>query len=251
MSSRPFMSICIPAYDMGGRGAEYLGHMLQLLDAQEFRDFEVVVADQSAGPGIRTLCSRDWGMPVRHLATGHLKRQASANTNAAIDAARGEVVKIIFQDDFPNGRHALARIAQAFEDPQVHWCLTGSEHSRDGATLIRPFVPRYHDRIQFGKNTVSSPSVLAFRRAGAPRFDENLVWLMDVDFYKRCAKLWGKPAILPEPLVVNRLHDGQVSAGVDRALIRRELRYVRRKFADDMSFGDWLHYLGRMRKTYF
>lgn len=251
MPQRPFLSVCIPAYDMGGRGAAYLHHALKTLMAQSFGDFEVVVADQSEGHAISDLCAETSAkMQLRHLRTGHLARQASANTNAAIAAAHGAVVKILFQDDFLNGTEALARIAAGFDDPGVHWSLSGSEHSRDGQTLIRPFVPRYHNRIHFGKNTVSSPSVLAFRRDGAPRFDERLIWLMDVEFYQRCALQWGAPLILPEPLVVNRLHAGQVSAGVGRALIRKELRYVRRKFGDDMSFGDWLHYLGRMRKTF-
>ncbi len=188
-------------------------------------------------------------MQILYLPTGHVARQASANTNAAIDAASGDVVKVLFQDDFLNGNLALSKIVTRFDDPAVQWCLTGSEHSRDGISLIRPFVPRYHSRIQFGRNTVSSPSVLAFRRANAPRFDENLIWLMDVDFYKQCELIWGEPSLLVEPLVVNRLHDKQVSASVDRRLKRRELAYVIGKYRSGMAFGDWMHAMGRLRKT--
>ena len=251
MSSNPYISVCVPAYEMGGRGCEFLDHSLKVLSDQDFQNFEVVVADQSEDNAIKNLCDDYSGLNVRHIPTSHLKRQASANTNAAIDNSCGAVIKVLFQDDFLNGRDALAKIANAFEDPEVSWCLTGSEHSRDGASLIRPFVPRYHDRIHYGKNTVSSPSVLAFRRQMTPRFDENLVWLMDVDFYKQCALEWGLPLTLPEPLAVNRLHDGQVSAGVSPDLVRRELRYVHRKYGQDESWSDWFHYLGRLRKTYF
>ncbi|MEM7731721.1 MAG: glycosyltransferase [Pseudomonadota bacterium] len=249
MPETPFLSVCIPSYAMGGHGAAYLRQSLDVLSGQSFDDFEVVVADQSEDQEIADLCVEYGALNLRHMRTDQLKRQASANTNAAIDAARGEVVKVLFQDDFLNGSLALARIAAVFAN--ADWCLTGSAHTSDGQTQFRPMVPRYHNRIHFGKNTVSSPSVLAFRRAGAPRFDENLVWLMDVDFYRRCADQLGAPAILPEPLVVNRLHDGQVSAGVDRGLVRKELRYVRQKYAGDMSWGDWLHYMGRMRRTFF
>ncbi|MEO0371788.1 MAG: glycosyltransferase [Pseudomonadota bacterium] len=248
MLKTPFLSVCIPSYAMGGQGAAFLRQSLDVLVAQSFTEFEVVVADQSDDTGIRDLCEGFGGLTLSYVQTGHLARQASANSNAAIEAARGEVVKMLFQDDFLNGTEALGQIAAAFD--VADWCLTGSEHSRDGDTLIRPMVPRYHGRIHFGKNTVSSPSVLAFRREGAPRFDENLVWLMDVDFYKACADQWGEPAVVPDPVVVNRLHEGQVSAGVAPDLIRRELRYVRRKYARDMTWGDWLHYVGRMRRTW-
>lgn len=249
MPKTPFLSVCIPTYGMGGQGAGFLRQSLDVLTRQSFSDFDVVVADQSDDAAVRDACAMYGALNLRYVPTGHLKRQASANANAAIDAARGEVVKLLFQDDFLNRDEALGRIAGAFD--RAEWCLTGSEHTKDGTRLMRPMVPRYHDRIHFGKNTVSSPSVMAFRRDGAPRFDENLVWLMDVEFYKRCAVQWGAPAIVPEPLVVNRLHAGRVSAGVDRGLVRQELRYVRRTHARDMTLGDWAHYLGRMRRTYF
>ncbi|MEO0772414.1 MAG: glycosyltransferase [Pseudomonadota bacterium] len=246
MPKPPFLSVCIPSYAMGGQGVAYLRQSLELLAQQSFMDFEVVVTDQSDDTDVRDLCDGFEGIDLRYLHTGHLSRQASANTNAAIEAARGDVVKVLFQDDFLNGVDALGQIAGAFDS--ADWCLTGSAHSHDGEALDRPMVPRMHDRIHFGKNTVSSPSVLAFRREGAPRFDENLIWLMDVDFYKRCADLWGAPAIVPEPVVVNRLHPGQVSAGVDPHLVRRELRYVWGKYG---RWRDWLYYLGRLRRTYF
>ena len=251
MSAAPTISLCIPAYSMGGAGVQYLRHSLDVILKQEFLDFEVIVADQSDDALIRDLCNSLADPRIRHIDTRHLKRQASANTNAAIDAATGEVVKILFQDDFLNGPGALTQIAAAFDAPDAQWCLTGSEHTEDGQTLTRPFVPQMHDRIQFGQNTVSSPSVLALRRAHAPRFDEALIWLMDVDYYKQCALRFGPPAVLSDPLVVNRLHPGQVSASVSRALVRRELRYIRQKYAAQMSRADWWYYLGRLRRTFF
>lgn len=244
--TNPYLSICIPAYGMGGQGARYLRQSLDVLAGQSLADFEVVVADQSDDDAVAAVCA-GYGF-VRHIWTRDLPRQGSANTNAAMQAARGEVLKILFQDDFLNGAEALAQIAQAFQDG-AQWLLTGSEHTRDGSTLIRPFVPRYHTRIQFGQNTVSSPSVLAVRRDVAPRFDERLVWLMDVDFYKQCELRLGLPTLLPAPLVVNRLHDGQVSAGVSKSLVRSELRYVRAKYRGQMTLGDQWHYLGRMRRA--
>ncbi|AXI40700.1 glycosyltransferase family 2 protein [Sulfitobacter sp. SK011] len=250
MDSSLSLSVCIPAYSMDGMGAKYLRVSLDILAKQNFPNFEVVVADQSDDRNIADLCSSYADMTVRHLDTRHLKRQGSANTNAAINAAQNEIVKILFQDDFLNGDDALTKIAHAFGDPEVKWIVTGSEHTRDGHTLIRPFVPKFHDRIQFGKNTISSPSVLALHRENAPRFDEDLIWLMDVDYYKQCSLRFGLPKVLCEPLVVNRQHSGQVSESVRRARVRQELRHVRQKYATHMSWGDWMHYVGRLRRSF-
>ncbi|MDG1143403.1 MAG: glycosyltransferase [Burkholderiales bacterium] len=249
MSETVAISVCIPAYEMGGEGANFLRHSLDILMHQSFQDFEVIVADQSSNREIEVVCD-EYPKYVRHVRTSHLEHQASANTNAAVDAARGEIIKILFQDDFLAQTRALSEIIDSFEKPEVNWCLTGSLHTHDTENMFKPFVPRYHDRIQFGKNTISSPSVLAYRRSGAPRFDESLIWLMDVDFYKRCGDLWGPPDIIPEPLAVNRLHKGQVSVSVGRGRVRQELRHIRGKYKDQMSWYDWLHYLGRLRRTW-
>ena len=55
----------------------------------------------------------------------------------------------------------------------------------DGISVFRKFYPNYNDNIQFGKNTISSPSVLAIKRENYISFDEELIYLMDVDLYKR------------------------------------------------------------------
>lgn len=249
MSKFPALSICIPAYEMGGYGVSFLRHSLVSLMRQDFEDFEVVVADQSGNTAIKELCA-EYSERVRHIHTYHLVRQASANTNAAVEAADGEVIKILFQDDYLAEEYALSNIMRSFEASEVNWCITGSLHTYDTKTLFKPLAPKYHDRIQFGRNTISSPSVLAYRRYGAPTFDESLTWLMDVDFYKQCGNLWGSPAVIPRNLVVNRLHKDQVSEGIDRSHVRRELRYVYNKYSDHLNWADRLHYLGQLRKTW-
>jgi hypothetical protein len=81
------------------------------------------------------------------------------------------------------------------------------------------------------------------------RFDENLIWLMDVDLYKRLWDALGDPVILPQTLVVNRIHEGQVSASVSKSLRQKELRYVRQKFAASTSLSGYLEYLRQRIKA--
>jgi len=235
---------------MGGLGAKFLAHSLSMLARQRFDSYEVIVSDQSLNGDMAPICDKA-GFPVRWIDARSVALGASTNVNNAMAAARGKIIKILFQDDYLLGDDALGRIASVFEKPSVNWCVTGSRHTRDGISLGRPRVPRWHDRIQFGKNTVSMPSALALRKPPDLWFDEQLVWLMDVDFYKRCSLRWGRPMILPEPLVVTRLHNGQVSTGVDPTLKRRELLYIRDKYRSSMDWKDWLHWIGRMRRTVF
>lgn len=248
MIPHPKISICIPAYEMHGQGASYLAHSLEMMRQQIYTDFEVVVADQSNDNSVEKTCASFPDLSIRHIWTRDQPRQGSANTNAAIDAAKGSIVKILFQDDFLNGPDALGSIVSAFDDDKVKWCLNGSECTQDGHSLIRPLIPKYHSRIQFGKNTVSSPSVLALRRKNAPRFDEKLIWLMDVDYYKQCELCFGQPKIITAPLIVNRMHEGQVSESTDSKRKRQELHYIARKYSASLGMLDWAHYARRLVK---
>ena len=245
----PAISICIPAYGMGGKGAEYLAQSLEILTRQSFRDFEVVVSDQSDDTAVADVCAAfSDRLTIRHIWNHDAPRQASANVNNALDHASGDIVKVLFQDDFLNGSRALGDIVEAM-DGAGDWLLCGSGISRNGGAVERPMVPRLTEKLQFGKNTVSSPSVLAMRRSRMQLFDENLIWLMDVDLYKRLWDTLGDPVILPQTLVVNRIHEGQVSASVSKSLRQKELRYVRQKFAASTSFSGFLEYLRQRIKA--
>ena len=237
--TKPAISVCIPAYDMGGKGAEYLAASFDRLVSQSFTDFEVVVSDQSDTDGVAKVCAQ-FGDQMTILRVDHREgsRQASANVNNAMRHASGAIHKVLFQDDFLATQDALQQINDGFAESGAQWLLCGSGVSRDGQSVERPMVPRLTPQIRFGRNTVSSPSVLALRADTGLFFDEELIWLMDVEFYDRCHQDLDAPHILPETLVANRLHEGQVSAGVTKSLRRNELRHVWRKTRDRAGWRD-------------
>jgi glycosyltransferase involved in cell wall biosynthesis len=237
---------------MNGMGATYLEKSFGVLAKQTLDGFEVIVSDQSLNDDIKELCEVWQGrLNLRHYWNRDGERQASANTNHALKMARGAVHKVLFQDDFILSETALQEIFEAFDGLEAMWLLTGSGNTRDGQTIERPMVPHLTPKLHFGKNTVSSPSVLAIRASCEHQFDENLIWLMDVEFYARLWKNYGNPIILPETLVANRLHADQVSKSIDRAIQKRELDYVRKKFTSSTQMSGYLEYAKRRAKTLF
>lgn len=233
-------------------GATYLEKSFGVLAKQTLDGFEVIVSDQSLNDDIKELCEVWQGrLNLRHYWNRDGERQASANTNHALKMARGAVHKVLFQDDFILSETALQEIFEAFDGLEAMWLLTGSGNTRDGQTIERPMVPHLTPKLHFGKNTVSSPSVLAIRASCEHQFDENLIWLMDVEFYARLWKNYGNPIILPETLVANRLHADQVSKSIDRAIQKRELDYVRKKFTSSTQMSGYLEYAKRRAKTLF
>jgi glycosyltransferase involved in cell wall biosynthesis len=248
--TKPEISVCIPAYEMNGYGALYLEASLERLAEQDFQNFEVIVSDQSLDDAVKSVCERRSDtMNISHLWNRGSKRQASTNINYALDHTHGRILKVLFQDDYLCDRRSLSIIHEKFVETGCDWLLCGSGIVEDGKNVKRPMIPLLTEKLHFGKNTVSSPSVLAIDRRCAERFDENLIWLMDVEFYKRLWDTKGLPAIVNTTLVANRIHDHQVSGKVDRKMQARELDYIWKKYASKSTVSAKLEFLKRRIKT--
>jgi hypothetical protein len=154
-----------------------------------------------------------------------------SNTNNAIKNSNGEIIKIIFQDDFFFSDDSLLKIFKQFTDPKVNWVVNGCNHTdSDNTSFNRFMVPKWNDLIYKGVNTISSPSVLTFRKNTNIFFDENLVMLMDCEIYYNFYKKYGLPTILPETLITNRLHQNQISSNY-KSNINDEINYVKNKYS--------------------
>lgn len=141
------------------------------------------------------------------------------------------MIKILFQDDYLHTATSLAEIAECFDLEKDKWLVTACEHSLNGIDCVRPFYPKYNKKIYLGKNTISSPSVLTIINDDPLLFDDNLIWLMDCDYYKRCYDRYGEPKILNKINVVNRVGSHQVTSTlVDDESVKKEVAYVKNKY---------------------
>jgi glycosyltransferase involved in cell wall biosynthesis len=225
------LSVAIPTYEMHGLGAAFLAQSFDILTAQTFKDFDVVVSDHSKTDEIRKVCDAYADkIDIKYFKNEEKRGNSPANTNNAIKKSQGKLIKILFQDDFLYHEKSLEDIAKSFDLHKDAWLITGSESTMDTKVFFRPHTPYYDDRTILRTNTISSPSVLTIKNKDPLFFDENLVWWMDLDYYKRCYERFGKPKILDSINVVNRVGAHQISSTrVDRSLKAKEYRYVLKK----------------------
>jgi glycosyltransferase involved in cell wall biosynthesis len=226
------ISICIPTYEMKGLGVQYLRENFNKLLIQTYKDFEVIVSDHSVNNDIKYLCDEYSNLiEIKYFKNLKNLGNSSANINNAIKYSSGKLVKVIFQDDFLFNEISLENTILNFDIKKDTWLVSRCEHSTDGKTFIRDFIPHYNDDIHLGLNTISSPSVLTILNDNPLLFDENLIWLMDCDYYKRCYLKYGQPKILNTVTVVNRIGKHQVTNSiVNHEIERKELEYVKQKF---------------------
>jgi hypothetical protein len=152
-----------------------------------------------------------------------------ANTNNTIINADGDIIKIIFQDDFLYQDNALDLIVKEFEDKDCNWLVSGCNHTHDdGKSFSNFMVPYWNDKIATGTNTISSPSVLSFRNDKPCLFDEELTMLMDCEMYYQLYIRYGLPKIITDCLITNRMHQHQISSLYNKDMWS-EIDHVRNK----------------------
>ena len=225
------ISVCIPTYEMNGKGAEYLEYSFNIFYQQTFTDFEIIISDHSKTDLIKELCDR-WAavLDIRYLRNEYKRGSSSANINNAIRHANGELIKILFQDDFLYDENSLQNQIESFKSGGKYW-LAGTCCDYNGRELYNINYPYYHDEIHYGRNTVSSPSAIMFKNENILEFDENLIWLMDVEYYKRLYDNYGLPVICKELCIVNRVHKDQVSHTLlTKEVQQNELKYIINKY---------------------
>jgi len=164
--TRPRISVCTPAHRIP-ETEEFLRRIRESLDSQSFRDFEWVVTYEG---------------------------KMAENSNAAIKKAKGEIIKILYMDDYLYSPDALMRIDQFF-DGNTKWAVSGCIHNNESGTF-NPHYPSWSDRIKEGANTIGSPSVLAFVNDDPLLFDETLSWVLDCDLYQRLYERYGEPVCI-------------------------------------------------------
>lgn len=233
MGSKMRISICIPTYECGGKGVEYLQYQFDKFNLQFFKDFDVVISDHSRDSEIKKLCAEyPCDFKIKYIRNIFGVGNSSANINNAIANADGEIIKIMFQDDFLYSHSSLGHIDRAFSSEDVQWVASACMHTKDCKEFYNLYIPHYNDNVYLGNNTMGCPSNIAFRNhfRGNVLFDTRLIWLMDADFYRRMFDRYGHPYVIKDIVSVSRICDTQVTNFVTEEIKSREDKIVRCKY---------------------
>lgn len=198
---KPKVSIIVPIHDMEN-GAFFLWRNINSIMSQTFKDYEIVITKEGS---------------------------ATENKNVAMHKARGELIKFLDLDDYFAHPDALKLIVDNFRD-EDRWLVTGCLHDKGDGVVGWPHFPQYADDIYTGNNLIGGPPVLTLRRQACLFFDPDLVWLFDVDLYKRYYDAYGEPKILNDLNVVMGLHPGQMTNTIPPARKLEEIKLLMKRY---------------------
>jgi glycosyltransferase involved in cell wall biosynthesis len=226
------ISIAIPTYEMNGVGCIFLKKSLELISLQTFKDFEVVISDHSIDDSIKNICEefKD-SLKIIYLRNEVNRGSSSSNMNNAILNCKGEIIKFLFQDEYLYKTNCLEDIKNYFDNNGEYWLITGCSYGESPDQIIGNMIPRYEDKsIIQSINTIGSPSVVSIRNRDLELFGDNLLWIMDCDYYKRVFDRHGEPGVLADNKVFICQHKNQVSNLIDSGLKIKEENYLKNKY---------------------
>jgi glycosyltransferase involved in cell wall biosynthesis len=226
------ISVAIPVYEMGNFGLPFLDESLKFLSNQTYQNFEVVISDHSKNTEIyEYINNHKYNFSIRYLKNSLNIGNSSANINNALKSCEGEIIKILFQDEFLYDKNTLEKIKNSFEqNPRKSWLLNGCFYGENIHNFKGKLNPTYTDNIIKGINTIGSPSALSILNSSKILFDEKIIWLMDCDYYKRCYDTLGEPIIINEPLVFVTQHKNQLTNIIPVEKKIEENQYIKNKY---------------------
>jgi len=213
MSPKPRFSVVIPTYNRAG----YVCQAVDSVLAQTCSDLEIIVVDDGSEDDTAQVLER-YRDPVRIIRQENTGMAGARNRG--IRETRGELVGLLDSDDRWEPR-LLETVARAFDrHPEIGAVFIAERHMDERGTVSpkihskRTPGPFFTPRGMIGTDTgVGSGRPPVARRAvfeAHGYYDESLRGAWDCDLWIRLS--FHVPMLLvPEPLVVRRMHAGNFS----------------------------------------
>ena len=237
----PKVSICVPTY----QNREELKRLIDSVREQTFQDFEFIITDDSKDKKIEEYISilqdkKDVvASKIRYYHNakplGHIY-----NWNEALSHAKGELVKIMFSDDWFTYLNSLEKMVNALENsPEAGLVFCGSMQVSKSKSYSRKPENGYVEQLQkdyrylFISNQIGAPSDTMYRRELQVKFDEKSNWASDVFLYMEILKKNPKFAYLDEPLISIGIHDNQYTESFSEndSRIFKDYQYMFEKYS--------------------
>lgn len=212
------VSVVVPVFN----GERHLTECLESVLSQDFADLEILISDDGSTDGtcgiIERFAARDprirwWQNPRNQGLTG--------NHNAGLQAARGDYVKFVHQDDRLLSVSAVSKMVAAL-DAHPSAVLAGSRQHLTGSKS-RPVILSQKSGLFEGKkliiscleqntNLIGQPTLVLFRRSAARRgFDPRFAGHLDYEMWFHLLEQ-GDFVFLAESLATWRVHEHHYTA---------------------------------------
>lgn len=182
------ISICIPAF----KRTHFLKRLLDSIAIQTYKDYNVIVSDDSASEEVEDLCSIYSNKMNLHYYKNSLALGTPENWNEAIKKATGDWIKLMHDDDWFTDNTSLQKFANA-TDKSADFIFAAYNNVFEDKKVTKPvFLNSFYKRAMIqnpvtliAKNIIGPPSVVMHKNDQKYWYDKNVKWVVDMEFYIR------------------------------------------------------------------
>ena len=220
MNNSDNISICIPSYER----TKYLKRLLDSIEIQTFKNFEIIITDDSISDNNKKLVESYSNLNINYF-QNKVSLGSPKNWNYAISKASYSWIKIMHDDDFFRDQYSLEYFANSInKNKEVNFIFSShlmidennNKLKRVDLNLFEIFILRKTRSILFHKNYIGHPSCVMFKKYAQVEFDNTFKWVVDIEFYYRYLNKHNQLYFIKDALVVISNNDTQITKNVFR-----------------------------------
>lgn len=229
----PLVSVIVPSYN----GEGYIAETLKSIDEQTYNPLEIIVVDDCSTDGtISEIKSIDIGRSINLIR--HSQNEGIASTrNTGVEAATGEYLSILDQDDLWKPQKLEKQINIMESDSDIGICFTNITHvDEDGLVLWKQNFNM--DLYSMSGYEVAKLVFNGYPNSGIPQtselirskvfedcgyYNDDLFGMNDTEFLLRVVQHYSA-YVIKENLTVKRQHEQNASR--DRQKIINDAKYL-------------------------
>ncbi|MEO9021278.1 MAG: glycosyltransferase [Ginsengibacter sp.] len=210
------ISICIPTY----KRINYLERLMESIVIQSFKDFEVVITDDSSDSTVQDFIEKYkqnfsiiYQKNITPLGTPE-------NWNEAIRKAKGTWIKLMHDDDWFADENSLRKFYEAtLKKPDCLFFFSAYNNVEENSESMKSVYVSLLGQLLlwigplnlFKKQYIGNPSCTLIKRDLGVWYDKDFKWVVDFEYYIRCLKKTGNYFYINSVLINVGINDEQVT----------------------------------------
>ncbi len=212
----PAISICIPAY----KRLDYLQKLLHSISIQTFRDYEVIITDDSPDDSLERFLKKIENIQFIRYYKNPKVLGTPENWNEAIRKANGTWVKLMHDDDwFVNEDSLQIFYEAALGHLECSFFFSAYNNVIDNENIsetvrlssIDQFMLKRSPLNLFKKQYVGNPSCTLIKKDIGFYYDNDFKWVVDFEYYIRVLRSVKKFYYINQVLVNVGVNEDQVT----------------------------------------
>jgi glycosyltransferase involved in cell wall biosynthesis len=236
------VSICIPTYNQ----TKYLRKTLDSILSQTYKDYELIISDDSSTEDVSMLLEEYKDKLSFKYVRNRPSLGSPQNWNHSLSLAKGKWIKIMHHDDWFSKSDALWKMMSMAEINPNALIFAGIKgefvlEKRSYINLPSQYKIKELQEDPFSliwANVIGPPSTILFPNIPV-KFDKDLIWLVDIEFYLKLLLKHRLQLVYIEEVLFENCPDDHNITNVcfqNKSLELREYNYVFNKVYPKPTF---------------